>query len=269
MSENETPTPMIDPHGDAGDVISDVPELSNEEVERRIGTRERAKRRRVATATPARIRTAPSNRRAILWRDSATILVFVIVALLAARFLLGGGNNGIATASPTPPPSGIEVTQAPIDSGFLFTPVPTLGDVVDPSSRINATPTPIPVITLPPATPRPKPTPTLAPGATPKPTPKPTTAPTPGPTAPPVAAFTPTCTGTDVADFNAGTSSPGTGATITSYVWIWDDTTPSPETTTIPTISHSFTTTGSHNVILTIHTSTGGSDSVGHTVSCP
>jgi hypothetical protein len=263
VSDGETP--MIDPHGDADDVISDVPELSNEEVERRIGARERAKRRRVATATPARIRTAPSNRRAILWRDSATILVFVIVALLAARFLLGGDQNGIAGASPTPPPSGIEVTAVPTDTGFLFTPVPTLGDVVDPSNRINATPTPIPVITLPPPTPKPpatpKPTPTLKPGTTPKPTP------TPAPTVAPLAAFTATCNGSNAADFNASASKAGTGATITSWEWAWDDGTG--DTVFTATTSHAFQTTGTHNVILTIHTSTGGHDAVTHAVTCP
>jgi len=152
VSENETP--MIDPHGDAGDVISDVPELSVEEVEKRIGAREAARaRRRVAATTPTRIRTAPSNRRAILWRDSATILIFVIVALLAARFLLGGNQSGIATASPTPFATGVEITEAPLDTGFHFSQLPTIGPPVDPSNRINATPTPIPVITPAPPTP--------------------------------------------------------------------------------------------------------------------
>jgi len=152
VSENETP--MIDPHGDAGDVISDVPELSVEEVEKRIGAREAARaRRKVAATTPTRVRTAPSNRRAILWRDSATILIFVIVALLAARFLLGGNQSGIATASPTPFATGVEITEAPLDTGFHFSQLPTIGPPVDPSNRINATPTPIPVITPAPPTP--------------------------------------------------------------------------------------------------------------------
>ena len=253
------PPPMIDPHGEADDVITDVPELSVEEVEKRIGAREQARRRRVA-ATPARIRTAPSNRRAILWRDSATILVFVVIALLSARFLLGNGQSGIATASPTLEPTGNEITEPPLDTGFHFSLVPTIGPPVDPSNRINATPTPIPVITLGPATPRPSKTPptkTLPPGQTP----------TPVPTAPPVAAFSATCTGPNAADFTAGASTAGTGATITSYDWAWDDGTG--DTTATATTSHAFATSGDHNVILTIHNSTGGHDAITHVVNCP
>jgi titin len=141
---------MIDPHGDQDDVIRDVPEMSVEEVEKRIGGKERERRRRVAT-TPARIRTAPSNRRVILWRDSATILIFVVIALLGARFLLPNQND-VATASPTPEPTGSAIGTGPLDSGFNLTPVPTLGPAVDPSSALNATPTPIPVITPAPPT---------------------------------------------------------------------------------------------------------------------
>jgi hypothetical protein len=248
---------MIDPHGDADDVISDVPELSVEEVEKRIGARERARRRRIATASPARIRTAPTNRRVILWRDSATILIFVVVALIAARFLLPG-QDGVADASPTPEPTGVATTLGPVDTGFHFSQVPTLGPPLDPSNKANSSPTPIPVITLRPATPKPPKTP--APTKTPGP------GATPAPTLPPVAAFTASCVG-NLASFDASGSKAGTGATITSYDWAWDD--GSGNTTATPITEHTYSTSGTYNVILTITTSTGGHDAVSHAVVCP
>jgi PKD repeat protein len=231
---------MIDPHDDE-DVIRDVPELSVEEVEKRIGASERAKRRRVAMATPTRIRTAPSNRRAILWRDSATILIFVVVALLAARFLLPG-QNGLANGSPTPQSSGIAIGSGPLDTGFNFTPIPTVGPPVDASNGINATPTPVPVITLGPPTPRP--TATHKPVVTPKPpTPPPPTAPPPTPPITPVAAFS--CAATATAHEESFTDS---STNAVSWSWDFGDS----GTSTVQNPTHLYSGTGPYTVTLTV-----------------
>jgi hypothetical protein len=137
----------VDPHGGRADRISDVPELSVEDVEQRIGARQREARRRPDVVVPVGPRPIAS-RRAILWRDSATILIFVVVALLAARFLLPSSNDS-ATSTPTPLGSPVAVGSVG-PTGINFSPAPTFGEVVNPSLDINASPTPIPVITLPP-----------------------------------------------------------------------------------------------------------------------
>jgi hypothetical protein len=248
---------VIDPHGEPNDVIEDVPELSVDEVERRIGGRDAAaaRRRRRAAATPhARIRTAPSNRRATLWRDSATILVGVVLALLAARFLLPGDAGVAVVSSPTPPPSEVAVGSIPVDTGFAFTAIPTFVQVVPTGLHIDATPTPIPVITLPPPTPTPRPSATVGPSPKPtvKPTPKPSTAPT-APPAPPVASFN--CV-----------PSPGyvltcTDASInaTGWVWHWGDGTTSGVQNPAP---HTYTASDPNPIQVTLDvTGPGGSDS--------
>lgn len=129
------------------------------------------------------------NRRRILWRDSAFILIGVVVALLLAQILLPG-DGGTGSDKPTELPTGavLGLTSAP------RTPAPgdTFGPILDPSLGIDATRTSIPVVTLRP-TRRPTPTPSAAPGSTPRITPKPTQAPPP-PTAPPTEAPTPEIT---------------------------------------------------------------------------
>jgi hypothetical protein len=132
------------------------------------------------------------NRRRILWRDSAFILIGVVVALLVAQLLLPG-DGGAGSGQPTELPTGavLGLTSEP----RTLAPGETIGPVLDPGLVIDATPSPIPVITLGP-TRRPTPTPStapstapsLAPGATPSPTPKITPKPTktpPPPTEPP------------------------------------------------------------------------------------
>lgn len=136
----------------------------------------------------------------LLWRDSAIILIGIVLALLVARFVPGPAPGLVAdqTASASGPGAG--GTGAP---GDATAPGATVGPVVDPSLGIDATPPPIAPITLPPTgtfepdatadpTPRPtkKPTSTIAPptpAPTPEPTPEPTLAPTPEmtPTPPP------------------------------------------------------------------------------------
>lgn len=133
------------------------------------------------------------NRRRILWRDSAFILIGVVVALLLAQLLLPR-DGGIGSDGPTELPTGavLGLTSAP----RTLAPGETFGPILDPSLGIDATPTPIPAITLGP-TRRPTPIPSLAPGATPTPTPRITPKPSPTPpppTAPPTAAPTPEVT---------------------------------------------------------------------------
>jgi hypothetical protein len=256
--------PMIDPHGEVTDVISDVPELSADEVERRIGARERARRRRAAAVPAGRIRVAPANRRVVLWRDSATILIFVILALLAARYLLPG-NTGIASATETPGTSAILVGSLPAQTGLTFSAPPTLGNVVNPSLGLDATPTPVPIITLPPPTPTPVPTPTLAPGATPKITPRPshtpvpTHTPAPTPTAPHASLATPTCDtpGGNSITFDGSGSTAGSAGGPLIYEWNFDEGVGFVPGTAM--ISHTFTS-GTYGVILKVTDASGKSD---------
>jgi hypothetical protein len=162
--------------------------LSNEDVEARLGgtdhaavgaavlTHDEAKARLGVPLTAlTRVRHARgasqpesaryvTTRRRILWRDSATILIGIVLALLAVRFVLPSGPAA-TVGSPSPQDTGLgAVGSSTPSSAPLDTPPPTLGLVVPPSLHLDATPTPIPVITLPPATPRP--TPTLRPKPT-------------------------------------------------------------------------------------------------------
>jgi hypothetical protein len=132
----------------------------------------------------------------LLWRDSATILVGVVVALLVVQLWL---RFGPAVTSSTPAPGQSETILGPgASNGSSDTPGSTLGPIVDPSLGTDVRPTRRPSVTLPPtgtqppgppATPRPTRTqpPTLppTPGATPTPTPVVTPAPTPIITPPP------------------------------------------------------------------------------------
>jgi outer membrane biosynthesis protein TonB len=128
-----------------------------------------------------RVTTNPRviDRRRLLWRDSATILTMLVIALLAAQVLAPGGGV-VPAGSPSPEPSGVVIGSfaPPVSLG----PGETFGQIVDPSLGIDATPTPIPVITMGPSpSPEPSPSPSPRPSVkpTPKPTPKPTSVPTP------------------------------------------------------------------------------------------
>lgn len=131
------------------------------------------------------------NRKRILWRDSAIILSAVVIALLLAQTLLPR-STGTVTGDPTDYPSGMAIGS--IGAPRTLAPGETFGPILDPSLGIDATATPIPVVTLGP-TRRPTPIPSAAPGATPastpRITPKPTKTPRP-PTPPPTLAPTPT-----------------------------------------------------------------------------
>ena len=199
--------------------LEDVPELTPEEVERRVtgreevgsaivvgdyiggleaketdavGAGEPADAATVAFA-PAVVQPTPpsrgrpesvldptADRRRILWRDSATILIGVIVALLAYQTFAPGGAGG-PTSSETPIPSTVTIGTLPPPASLP--PGVTFGPIIDPSLGVDATPTPIPVITLGPS-PSPSPSPEPSPSPTRKPTPKPSRTPPPT-TAPP------------------------------------------------------------------------------------
>lgn len=243
---------------------------------------------RLDTATPSferrdieRRAEAALERRRELWRDSATILSAVIVALLAFQ-LLGGLFASPPGASPSPNASGL-VTSSQAAQPSLA-PGQTLVPIVDPRLGIDATPRPTPVRTLPPtgthapippgATPRPTtvpaPTPTKRPPPTPTPTPPPTPtpAPTPTPTPPPNAvvscdapvALTVTCSSAST-NFLAGSElwdmgGPGVlvsgGDGTSSITWTYADATGSPYTVSLTVTGLDGTTTDTDTTLVTV-----------------
>lgn len=258
---------MTDPYSDQpikGKL--DLPQLSEDEVEKRIGVQAPPPRRppvRVRASRPERARYVGATRRRVLWRDSAIILIGVVLALLAARFLLPSGSSS-ASGSPSPDATSIIAEASPTPTTLAATAIPTIGQIVNPSLGLRATPTPIPVITLPPRTPSPTlapgATPTLKPGATPTPKPKPTPTHTPLPS--PIAvingnsckvlSLTVTCSGTD-------------SLYAQTYLWTFDDGTANTRTTA--SMSYTFAQAGCHVVTLTVNNSTGPADMA--TVSVP
>jgi PKD repeat protein len=140
----------------------------------------------------------------------------------------------------------------------------TFGNVVPPSLHLDATPTPIPVITLPPATPRPQPTPTLKPGQTPGPTatPKATPHKTPAPTAPPPPVASPTCSVTGPLSVHCTSSG---SLYATSYHWSFGDGTAS---VAGASANHVYGQAGTYTVTLTV-TNVTGSDAEQYVVTVP
>jgi hypothetical protein len=114
----------------------------------------------------------------LLWRDSAIILVGIVLALLVAQFLpaLASGLVAGETSSASGAGAGAGGTLVP---GASAPPDATFGPVVDPSLGIDATQPPDPPVTLPP-------TGSFEPVETDDPTPRPTRRPvgTIGPPAP-------------------------------------------------------------------------------------
>jgi len=126
----------------------------------------------------------------VLWRDSATILSGVIIALLLAQAMMPADLTEAGGAQ-TPDPTTVMVARALPTFGLIGVGA-TPGDVVDPSLGLNRE-TIIPVITLPPPTKKPSPSPSPTPKVTPKPPASPTVKPsaTPTPTPQPIATPTP------------------------------------------------------------------------------
>ena len=96
----------------------------------------------------------PHATRAALLRDTATILVGAILALLAAQALVALGQ-GSASPSATPP-DDTDVAIASGDGSLPTLPgLETVGPIVNPSVHIDATPTPVPFRTRAPSPSRP------------------------------------------------------------------------------------------------------------------
>lgn len=195
------------------------------------------------------------DRRRLLWRDSATILIGLVAALLVAQVYAPTiGIVPVGSQSPEPSAIAIGTFGPPV----TLAPGETFGNIIDPSLGIDATPTPIPVITLGPTpTAGPSPSPSTKPST--KPSPKPTPKPTPGPTetpAPPVASFSWSQTGDVTFDFTNSSSGDSSAS------WDFGDGS-SGSTASNPT--HDFPSSGDYTVTLTV-TGPGGTDTATHTV---
>jgi len=212
--------------------------------------------------------------RIVLWRDSATILVVVVLAVLAWQ-ILGPAATGEPTSSGDIP-SGVVVGSLP--PGMSLPPGVTFGPVVPPSLAIDATPTPIPVITL-----GPSPSPSMSPSPSPKGSPKASGSPRPSGAAtnppPPPPTDTPPPDPTDtppppVANFTYSEPVPceihfnNASTGDTSWDWDFGDLTGSSSAQN-PTYTYAVGP-GTYSVKLTIN---GGVDSVTKSVSvdgtCP
>ena len=206
------------------------------------------------------VRGSRPDPRVVLWRDSASILVVVVLALLAWQTFAPGGTGTPMGSGDIP--SGVVVGSLP--PGMSLPPGVTFGPIVPPSLAINASPTPIPVITLGPSpspspTPSPSPKPTKSPGTSGGPTdtvPPPTDTPapptdTPPPDTPPpaIANFSWSEALLCVVDFT------NTSSNDTSWDWDFGDSTGSSSSSP----NHLYLSTGSYSVKLTIN---GGADSV-------
>ena len=210
------------------------------------------------------------DRRRLLWRDSAMILIVVVLVLLAGQVFLPQQAAG-PVGSPTPLPSQIAIgSLAPPVS---LPPGATFGPIVNPSLGVDATPTPIPVITLGPTpTPSPSPTPvptdtlrpstkpSVKPSTKPTATPKPTKTPTPVPTPPPPDAnFS-----TDITDLVVQFNNSSSGDTA----WSWDfgD---GIGTSTLRNPTYAYTDPGTYSVTLTVSGPGGPDSSISHNVTVP
>jgi hypothetical protein len=165
--------------------FEDVPELSHEEVERRVDVRGGGSPR-APIERPIRRTPPPRRPERTVARDSLLLIGLVIVGLVAVAFLLPDGpltskatnppGTHFAVASATSGPAqsasvGPTGTQVVAVETLEVSPAPT--EV--PTEPSTATPTTAPTV-------RPGPTPTLTPHPTPQPTPQPVI--TPGPTPP-------------------------------------------------------------------------------------
>jgi hypothetical protein len=175
------PRPPLKPKG-----FEDVPELSPEEVERRVVVRGGGSPGE-PIERPVR-RTAPRGPEHTVVRDALPLIGLVIVGLVAASFLLPDGPLSSSTSNP--PVSEVAVASATAaapgrsasPTGTPVAVVETLGvspAVTEPQTLAPPAPTLAPGVAPGPRV-KPGPTAALKPGQTPHPTPMVT----PGPTAP-------------------------------------------------------------------------------------
>jgi len=153
--------------------FDDVPELSDEEVARRVDVRGGGAPRAPIERAPVRDRRPPPVRQErTVARDSLLLIGLVVVGLVAVRLFL---PDGPLTATATASPGGSQAAIVTTEPTSASTAAPTGGLITlppPPPTELGPTPSPAP------PTATPKPTPTLKPGQTPKPTPKPTKTPT-------------------------------------------------------------------------------------------
>jgi hypothetical protein len=224
--------------------------------------------------TVERSRAAEDERRRQLWRDSATILIGVVLVLLLGQTFFPQVASGPA-GSPTPLPSTVNIGS--FGPPISLPPGATFGPIIDPSIGIDRTPTPIPVITMGPTpspSPSPKPSPTKKPSPKPtvKPTVKPTTNPTSGSTAPPPTAEpTPTITEPPppVASFTFEVTLLSVKFTSTSTGasgWAWEFGDPAAGTSSEENPTYVYLAPGDYEVKLTV-TGPGGSNAATEVVS--
>ena len=83
-------------------------------------------------------------------RDALIILAAACLAVLAAQ-MLGPGLVSAPAAPGSLPPGATTVVLGSAGPTVTLAPLPTLGPIVNPSLHIDATPTPVPFTTLPPA----------------------------------------------------------------------------------------------------------------------
>ena len=210
--------------------------LSEDDVERRLGG-------------GAGLGDAPPNRRSrptrsTVGRDTLTILGGALLALMLGN-LAGFGAPVADLSSPTPDDSSTLVGVGSLAPHPTFPPLETLGAIVNPSTGFEATPTPIPIITLAPPTPSPTATPTPRP--TTKPTPKPTPTPHPTPTPAPVAGFF--CTVDDLTvSCDASASQHVKPGDPGAYSWTFGD----GEVGTGVTVQHLYLAYDTYTVTLTV-----------------
>lgn len=198
----------------------DVPQLSEEEVQRRVevraGDQPRAPIDRPVRARRPVVAGRPQRTRV---RDLLLLLVLAVVGLVALSFLLPDGPlNPVASEAPDGSQAAIASlsgsttpTVAPLGTPGLVTLPPVILPTVDPAATVAPAPTATPVV----ATSAPTTSATQKPGTTPKPTPTPT------PTAKPTKTPTPTPTKTPTP--TAGPSAPTTSALDVTVVVVNDN----------------------------------------------
>jgi hypothetical protein len=276
---------MMDPYGGRLQRVDDLPQLTPDALERRIGggTAERVEPDVVARPIRGQLRRlADRNNR---WRESLIVVFGLFISLAAIRLAIP--DSGLVTASPSPG-SSVITALGTVGPTRTLEPGETLGPAVDPNNLITPAPTPTPTPSPNPTKPRPtptpkpyvKPTPTPKPAPTstpvpppaptptpipppptptPTPIPPPTPTPTPAPTATPTPAPTATPTPTPdppIASFTCSTGAAdlvnltdtSTG-TISSGTWDFGDSTTAPWG---GSTTHTYAADGVYNVTLTL-----------------
>jgi outer membrane biosynthesis protein TonB len=211
----------------------------------------------MARAKPARA-LGSTTRRGIA-RDTLTILGGALLAVVAAQLTMSVPAG--ATGSPTAPDTGEVIGGDSQDPGPTFPPIETIGQIVNPSVHLEATPTPIPIITLGPPTPSPSVPPSPGPSASVKPTPRPTAthkatpspAPTPtaSPTSPPLIASFSCSPAENGGPYVGGVTVTCTDASTGATGWTWDYGDGTTDTGQSPS-PHLYALPGSYTITLTI-----------------